>query len=146
MVRTMTNSNCYSQYKTNQISYADQGKLILMMYDGAIQFINHAKNKLKKNDLGGMGLYLGKAESVISELSNTLNSKDGGNISTSLDSLYNFILKELFLAHVKKDPVILEKLTSILSKLREAWHQIYTKEEVKITSPEEVGENIAYHS
>ena len=117
-----------------------------MMYDGAIQFIKHAKNKLQKNDLGGMGLYLGKAESVISELSNSLNSKEGGNISISLDSLYNFILKELFLANIKKDPVILEKVVSILSKLREAWHQIYTKEEVKITSPEEVGEGIAYHS
>ncbi len=29
---------------------------------------------------------------------------------------------------------------------RGAWHQIYTKEEAKITSPEEVGEGIAYHS
>jgi flagellar protein FliS len=93
-----------------------------------------------------MGLYLGKAESVISELSNSLNSEEGGNISKSLESLYNFILKELLLANIKKDPVVLEKLTSILSKLREAWHQIYTKEEVKIASPEEVRESITYHS
>ena len=141
------NHNKYcSQYKTNQISYAEQGKLILMMYDGAIMFIKQAKNKLKKNDLGGMGLYLGKAESVISELSNSLNSEEGGNISKSLESLYNFILKELLLANIKKDPIVLEKLTSILSKLREAWHQIYTKEEVKIASPEEVRESITYHS
>lgn len=142
----MKKSSYFSQYKTNQISYADQGKLILMMYDGAIQFIKHAKYKLQKNDLGGMGLYLGKAEGVISELSNSLNSEEGGDISISLESLYNFILKELFLANTKKDPVILDKLTSILSKLREAWCQICTKEEVKITSPEEVGKGIACHS
>ena len=141
----MNHLNCYSQYKTNQISLADQGKLILMMYDGAIQFINQAKNKLQNKDLGGMGLYLGKAESVISELSNSLNSEEGGDISKSLERLYTFILKELLLANVRKDPAALDKIISILSKLREAWVQIFTKDEIKTSSRENVTTSIACH-
>ena len=141
----MNHLNCYSQYKTNQISLADQGKLILMMYDGAIQFINQAKNKLQNKDLGGMGLYLGKAESVISELSNSLNSEEGGDISKSLERLYTFILKELLLANVRKDPAALDKIISILSKLREAWVQIFTKDEIKTSSRENVTTSITCH-
>ena len=141
----MNHLNCYSQYKTNQISLADQGKLILMMYDGAIQFINQAKNKLQNKDLGGMGLYLGKAESVISELSNSLNSEEGGDISKSLERLYTFILKELLLANVRKDPAALDKIISILSKLREGWVQIFAKEEIKTSSQENVTTSIACH-
>ena len=141
----MNHLNCYSQYKTNQISLADQGKLIIMMYDGAIQFISQAKNKLQNKDLGGMGLYLGKAESVISELSNSLNSEEGGDISKSLERLYTFILKELLLANVRKDPAALDKIISILSKLREAWVQIFTKDEIKTSSRENVTTSIACH-
>ena len=141
----MNHLNCYSQYKTNQISLADQGKLILMMYDGAIQFINQAKKKLQNKDLGGMGLYLGKAESVISELSNSLNSEEGGDISKSLERLYTFILKELLLANVRKDPAALDKIISILSKLREGWVQIFAKEEIKTSSQENVTTSIACH-
>ncbi len=141
----MNHLNCYSQYKTNQISLADQGKLIIMMYDGAIQFISQAKNKLQNKDLGGMGLYLGKAESVISELSNSLNSEEGGDISKSLERLYTFILKELLLANVRKDPAALDKIISILSKLREAWVQIFTKDEIKTSSRENVTTSITCH-
>lgn len=141
----MNQINAYSQYRTNQISYADKGKLVLMMYDGAIQFITHAKNKLLKKDLGGMGLYLGKAQGVISELSDKLNKEEGGDISVSLDKLYAFVLKELLLANIKKDPVALERLISILTKLREAWAQIFAKEASKITPKEEVRERIACH-
>lgn len=141
----MIRPKAYSAYKTNQIADADQGKLILMMYDGAIQFITQAKIKLDNNDLSGMGLYLGKAESVVSELLHCLNKKDGGDISKSLGSLYNFILRELLLTNIKKDPAMLKHLISILSKLREAWQQILSKEEIKITSPEQIGEGIKRH-
>ncbi len=138
----MNHSANYSLYKNNHILDANQGKLILMMYDGAIQFITQAKNKLKSNDLGGMGLYLGKAESIISELLNCLNKKDGGDISNSLERLYKFIIKELLLTQINKDPVILDRIISILSTLRESWQKIFNQEEIKITSSEEVREGI----
>lgn len=134
----MNYSANYSLYKNNQILDANQGKLILMMYDGAIQFITRAKNKLENNDLGGMGLYLTKAERVISELSNCLKKKEGGDISKSLENLYNFIIKELLLTQVKKDPAVLGRVISILGTLREAWHEIFNKEEPKATSVEKV--------
>lgn len=142
----MNQKSYYSAYKTNQISDADQGKLILMMYDGAIQFITQAKNKLEKKDIAGMGLYLGKAGGVISELANSLDGSAGGDISRSLENLYNFITKELLLANIKKDPQMLLRLISMLSKLREAWQQIFNKNVIKITSAEEVGEGVRCHS
>lgn len=142
----MNYSANYSLYKNNQILDANQGKLILMMYDGAIQFITRAKNNLENNDLGGMGLYLTKAERIISELSNCLNKKEGGDISKSLEGLYNFIIKELLLTQIKKDPAVLVRIISILGTLREAWYEIFNnKEEQKATSVEKVGGGIRGH-
>ncbi|HOW84259.1 MAG TPA: flagellar protein FliS, partial [Spirochaetota bacterium] len=34
--------NPYNQYKETQITTANQGKLIVMLYDGAIKFLNIA--------------------------------------------------------------------------------------------------------
>lgn len=138
----MTYAANYSSYRNNLVLDANQGKLILMMYDGAIQFVTQAIDKLEDNDLGGMGLYLGKAESVVSELLNSLNFSEGGEISKSLENIYAFILKELLLANIKKDPKILKQMISMLSSLREAWHKIFAKEEITISSPEEAGEGI----
>lgn len=117
-----------NQYKATQVNTADQGKLILMMYDGAIKFVEIAKSKLKENDIAGKGVYISKAEAVISELMASLNMEQGGEIATSLEQLYAFMNSQLRIANVNKDIKPLDIVLKILGELREAWMKIFKKD------------------
>ena len=44
----MSNNEMFKEYKKNQIINANQPKLILMLYDGAIKFINRAIELIPK--------------------------------------------------------------------------------------------------
>jgi len=108
-----------------QVNTADQGKLILMMYDGAIRFVEIAKTKLTENDVAGKGIYISKAEAVISELMASLNMESGGEVALSLEKLYVFMNKQLRIANVNKDTKPLDVVLNILNELKEAWVKIF---------------------
>ena len=114
-----------NQYKMTQVNTADQGKLILMMYDGAIRFVEIAKTKLTENDVAGKGIYISKAEAVISELMASLNMQSGGEVALSLEKLYVFMNKQLRIANVNKDTKPLDVVLNILNELKEAWVKIF---------------------
>ena len=116
-----------NQYKKTEVTTADHGKLILMMYDGAIKFIEIAKNKLKENDMAGKGMYISKAEGVVSELMASLNMEGGGEIALSLEKLYAFINRQLRIANVNKDIKPLDISVKLLKTLKEAWDEIFAR-------------------
>ena len=49
----LPNKTAYDEYKKTQVTTANQGKLIVMLYDGAIKFLNIAIDSMepKKYDL-----------------------------------------------------------------------------------------------
>lgn len=99
---------------------ADQGKLIVMLYDGAIGYLEQAKG-----DLGGKGYsdLLFKAQDVITELMCSLNF-EAGDIAKSLYNLYDYINRRITQANIEKDPQPIEEVIGYLRELRGAWAEI----------------------
>jgi len=122
------NKNPYNQYKTTQITTANQGKLIVMLYDGAIKFLTIALENIepKKYDIVNNNII--KAQDIITELLLSLNMDEGGEISRNLFSLYMYFKKQLLEANIKKDPVIITHTIKLLKEMREAWDQISANE------------------
>lgn len=118
----------YKEYRNNEISTSNQGKLIIMMYDGAIKNINLAIEACKNKDISSKGLHIRKAHDIINELSLALDEKKGGEIAVRLEQLYQFILKQLSLANMKRDNKSLKSTLNILIMLREAWEEVIQKE------------------
>ena len=114
----------FNQYQKTHVNTADQKKLILMMYDGAIQFIQHAHLKLQNNDIMGKGLDVAKAQRIVSELQNALDLKRGGEIAVSLDTLYVYVNNQLSVANLKNSQDHLNNAMAVLKELREAWQGI----------------------
>ena len=124
----MLNKNPYNQYKTTQITTANQGKLIVMLYDGAIKFLTIALDNMepKKYDIVNNNII--KAQDIITELLLSLNMDEGGEISRNLFSLYMYFKKQLLEANIKKDPAIINHVLKLLKEMREAWDQISANE------------------
>ncbi|NIQ00591.1 MAG: flagellar export chaperone FliS [Nitrospinaceae bacterium] len=121
----MVSSRYFKEYKQNEISTSSQGKLILMMYEGAIRFTQMAIQCLDQGDLAGKGLYIRKTHDIINELSVSLDLKKGGEVAARLETLYNFALSQLTRANIKSDRQALESILKVLKPLHEAWEHLF---------------------
>ena len=123
----MVPSRFRKEYRRNEIATSSQGKLIVMMYEGAVKFVNLAIEGVDNKDLSKKGTYINKAHDIINELSLALDMKKGGEIAQKLESLYQFILHQLTLANIKSDRKALESILNVLTPLLEAWTKLLTK-------------------
>ena len=120
----MSPAKFHKEYRQNQVSTSSQGKLILMMYEGAIKFANMALISLDQNDIAKKCLYLRKTQDIINELSLALNLKKGGEVAHRLESLYQFMLRELTQANIHSERKTIESVLKVLIPLKEAWDQL----------------------
>lgn len=111
----------FNQYQNTQVSTSSPEKLLLMLYDGAINFTRIALDKMEKKDIAGKGLYIGKAQAIVSELMNTLNHEVGGEISRQLERLYLYLIDEYLAANINNSPRSLQNALKILTILRDTW-------------------------
>jgi len=120
--------NPYDQYKQTEIGTANQGKLIVMLYDGAIKFLNIAIENMEPRTYDIVNTNIIKAQDIISELLLSLNMNDGGQISQNLFNLYMFFKKQLLEANIQKDPELITGVIKMLQELRDAWDKVSAQE------------------
>ncbi len=120
--------NPVAQYKLTEVNTANQGRLIVMLYDGAIKFLKIAIENLgvKTYDVANNNIL--KAQDIITELLLSLNMKDGGEISTNLFNLYMYFKKRLLEANIQKNREMVEEVINYLSSLRDSWDKVSAKE------------------
>jgi flagellar protein FliS len=123
-------------YQVNDISTASQSQLILMMYDGALKAVNQSIQCMDKKDIAGQSLHILKAQDIINELSLALDMEQGGEVSKTLEQLYQFVLNQLIQANITSDKMYLESVIKVLSPLREAWSRISETSTETQTIPE----------
>lgn len=120
---THLSSSSYHTYRELEVTTAPPEKLTLMMYDGAINFLVRAREKLIAGDYAAKGEFIAKAISIINELLSSLNP-EGGQITVSLRSLYVYFMRRLMEADFNKDVKGIEEIIGFMKDLREAWHRV----------------------
>ncbi len=120
----MTAANPYQNYLNVQFETADQGTLILMLYDAAIRFCKAGDQALLDSENAVKGEWLNKAFGVVGELRRSLRPDVGGDVAKQLDQAYAFITRQITLANVTGKREHIEHAVKVLEDLREAWRQI----------------------
>lgn len=111
-------------YLQTQATTTSQGDLVVMLYDGAINFLRRAKQKIEEKDFAEKGILISKALDVIQEMDSSLNMEKGGELSKNLHSLYTYAQGKLLQANLKMNQDYVEEVIKILSSLREAFASI----------------------
>jgi flagellar protein FliS len=118
--------NAYSQYRNTAIFTANPERLLLMLYDGLVQFLRQARQAVEQKDIAGANSNLIKSQNIINELMNTLNMDY--DISADLYQLYDYLNRRLIEANVKKDTGIIDEVLGLVADLRTTWaeanHQV----------------------
>lgn len=141
----LRNTNPVQTYKETQIKTANQLKLVVMLYDGAIRHLNEALDCIqaghKKYD--AFNRHIVAAQEILSELMGSLDFDKGGSLAKNLLSLYMFMNQRLLDANIQKDVRLVEEVKKYLSDLREAWEQISNKKGVGEQATAKGGINVA---
>lgn len=120
----MYDKRAHKQYKSVHITTVDRGRLLLMMYDGCIKFLRHAKDGLENKDIVKFARFLSKSQAIIAELINTLDFDKGGDIARDLDRLYDFMLFYLTEANLQKDATKIQKVIELLQTIANAYRDV----------------------
>ena len=115
----------YATY--NQINYTTSNpvKIIMMLYDGAINFLNKAIQYAEHGDIKNKNIYANKARDIIEELNNSLNEEAGQELAQHLRRLYFFMNRHLMKANWKNDTRGFKEVIELLSSLKEAWKDVH---------------------
>lgn len=110
-----------SAYQENSVATQSQGRLIVMLYDGAVKFLNRAIAEIEKQDWAAKGHQINRAIAIIDELDGCLDMEAGGEIALNLRRLYDFMRRHLTEANAKRDPQRISEVIRILDDLNEGW-------------------------
>lgn len=110
-----------NQYLTNAVQSASQEQLMLMLYDGAIRFLNQAVQAIEQDTLDKRSYYINKASAIISEFAGSLDYNQDSELADNLNALYMYMLKLLMQANLHNEAEPLVEVKKLLSELRETW-------------------------
>jgi flagellar secretion chaperone FliS len=133
----MYGKNAHAAYQSVQVTTTDRGRLLLMMYEGAIKFLKQSKVGLETNDIAKFCRFLSKGQAIIAELMNTLDFEKGGEIARDLDRLYDFMLFYLTEANLHRDPKRIQKVIGLIDTIYSAYKEIIEVERKPELAPEE---------
>ena len=132
----------YSTYNQMDVGTANPLRIILMLYDGSINFIRKAIEYTEKKDVKNKNIFANKARDIIMELNNALDMEAGKEISSSLRRLYFYMNRRLMEANWNNDMEGMKEVIQLLSNLREAWQDVYDQRGKLAQSSERMAVNI----
>ena len=111
-------------YMQTQVTTTTPGHLVVMLYDGAITFLEQAKGEIEAKNFAKKGILISQALDIIAELDGSLNADKGGEIARNLHKLYVYCSTRLLQANLKMDIGMVDEVIGILSSFRSAFSEI----------------------
>ena len=94
-----------------------------MLYDGAIQFLNKAKTAIENKDIEGAHNNLISAQNIIQEFINSLDVEVAPQLAQNLISLYEYFIRRLVQANLKKQIEPIDEVLGYLKSLKATWEK-----------------------
>ena len=115
-------------YQSASVETSSPGKVILMLFDGALRFMEAAQKGFDEEDIvkrnEAIHNNLTKAQNIILELQTSLDLEKGGDFAKTMYGLYGYMHQELSQANVKKDKAPIENVVNHLNEIRNAWEEM----------------------
>jgi flagellar protein FliS len=111
-------------YQQTAIGTQSKGRLIVMLYEGAIKFMKLAIQELEEGNWAAKGQYLNRAQDIINELNAVLDMEAGGEVARNLRRLYLFMNRRLSEANAKRDARMVRDVITLMEELNQSWKAI----------------------
>jgi len=111
-------SKYIKQYQASNINTATPEKLMILLFDGAIQFLIKAKTAIAENNFKERAANIDGARKIIRELMRTIDLENGNDVSKQLFRLYNRMAMNLIKANVQRNSEKVEEVIQDLTNIR----------------------------
>ncbi len=123
--------NGYEKYLETAVETASPARLIVMLYDGALRFINEAIHAIQMRNYEHQNYAFQRAQRILAELISSLDFEKGGEIAENLFRLYTYMYNQLVEANLQDSVERAQHVIQLLSELREAWDTVASQQEVQ---------------
>jgi len=121
----MVTSNPWKSYRQIATQTAPPGQLILLLFDGAVRFLERGLTGFACSDPAEANMTIHnnfrRAQDIVRELNRALNMKQGGECAETLRQLYNYFERRIWDSNIKKHPDGAREVIKHLTVLRDAW-------------------------
>jgi flagellar protein FliS len=121
----MQTNNAYNAYKNNSVNFASREQLLLMLLDGAVKFSKMGRQAIVDKEPKKAHENLVKTQNIFYELMATLDVAKGGEWAQNLMKIYDFIVRRLTDANIKKDIDIMNEVIPLIEEVRDTWNEAY---------------------
>lgn len=106
------------QYQASNVNTATPEKLMIMLFDGALQFLQKAKTAIAEKNLVERSQNIDGARKIIRELMRTIDLENGNDVSKRLFKLYNKMAMNLIKANVQRNANLIDEVIEDISNIR----------------------------
>jgi flagellar protein FliS len=111
-------------YRQLSVQGATPVGMVVMLYDGAIAWLQRAITAIEARDIENKVAHLNRALGIIAQLEGTLDFERGGEVAQTLKQFYVHARARVLQANIQNSKEILAALLQQFSTVREAWDQI----------------------
>ena len=129
--------NGVQSYRKTNITTSDPVRLVIICYEGVIDNLKLAKEKIKEKDYEEKAKALIKAQDIIAELKCSLDFEKGGKIAKNLESLYNYMLRRIIQGDLNKDVRPIDEVIEMFTELLTAWKEVASRPESQVQPAED---------
>ncbi len=131
--------NPYQSYRRMAAQTATPGQLVLMLFDGAINFLERAAKGFELDDPLEFNATINnnilKAQAIINELNASLDMEAGGEVAANLRRLYEYMDFRLTESNRTKTPEGVQEVIQRLGVIRDAWAEMMRRQNAVQDSP-----------
>lgn len=113
-------------YLQNQVNSATPTGLVVLLFEGLINFASNAKEKITSQDSETRkeaADSINRCIRIVTELNNSLHHQQSPELCDQLSNLYSFFIAELSRTLVDHDPNIIEGLLPLFEELKDTWRE-----------------------
>jgi len=129
----MQTVNPWKSYRQITTLTAPRGKLVLMLFEGALLSLERSLPGFSTADPAEANMTihnnLKKAQQIIRALNGALNMDEGGEFANTLRRLYSYFVRRIQESNVRKQSEGVEEVIRHLTVLRDAWATMLKNQE-----------------
>lgn len=114
-------ANALASYGRVANAETDPLRQIVMLYDGAMRFLNLAALDIEKKEIAAKAEHTARALDIITYLQAILDFERGGEVARTLDALYSNVAATILRASAALDPREMRRAAELLAPVRDAW-------------------------
>ena len=110
-----------NQYTNNEVLTATPEKLMILLYDAAIQFLFKARKAIEENNPEQICNNIIGCQKILREFMKTIDLENGVEVGKHLFRFYNKLVRMLYQVNRKRDVEKLEEVINELKTVRKAF-------------------------